>query len=135
MWTDIGGQSLDAAIGSYNAALPMLQTGRGKAVGATGVRRLGQLPDVPTMVEQGAKSKLYELRGFTGILAPAATPAEIIKKLSDTIVAGASDAKVKATLGTFQLDTPLPYQEAQKLYKEQAPLWIKFTEASGVKPQ
>lgn len=87
------------------------------------------------MVEQGAKSKLYELRGFTGFLAPAGTPAEIIKKLSDTIVAGGNDAKVKQTLATFQLDAPLPYQEAQKIYKEQAPLWIQFTEASGVKPQ
>lgn len=134
MWTDIGGQSIDAAVGSYNAALPMMQTGRGKAVGVTGVKRMSTLPDVPTLVEQGAKSKLYELRGFTGFLAPSGTPDEIIKKLSDTIVAGANDAKVKQTLATFQLDTPLPYQEAQALYKEQTPLWVEFTKASGVKP-
>jgi hypothetical protein len=75
------------------------------------------------------------LRGFTGILAPSATPADIIKKLSEIIVAGGSDAKVKETLATFQLDAPIGYQEAQTLYTTQAPLWIRFTEASGVKSQ
>ena len=55
MWADINGQSLDAAVGSYNAALPVLQGGRGKAVAATGLQRLPPLPDVQTMVEQGAE--------------------------------------------------------------------------------
>ena len=32
MWADINGQTLDAAIGSYNAALPVMQGGRGKAL-------------------------------------------------------------------------------------------------------
>ena len=69
------------------------------AAGAAGRPRQGRgrdracsacplLPDVPTMVEQGANSKLYELRGFTCFAAPAGTPPDIIKKLSDTIVAG-----------------------------------------------
>jgi tripartite-type tricarboxylate transporter receptor subunit TctC len=135
MWTDIGGQTLDAAIGSYNASLPMVQTGRGKAIATTGLKRLNTLADVPTMVEQGTKSKLYELQGFTCFAAPAGTPNEIIKKLSEIIVAGASDPKVKETLGTFQLEPPIGYQETQKLHTEQAPLWIKFVEAAGVKPE
>ena len=135
MWADINGQSLDAAVGSYNAALPVLQGGRGKAVAATGLQRLPPLPDVQTMVEQGADSKLYELRGFTCFAAPAATPPDIIKKLSDTIVAAANDAKVKETMNQFFLNPPIPHAEAQKLFAEQTPLWVQFMEGVGIKPE
>ncbi len=135
MWADVGGQSLDAAVGSYNAALPVLQSGRGKAVATTGLQRLPVLPDVPTMVEQGAKSKLYELRGFTCFAAPAGTPPDIVKKLSDVIVAGSSDPKVKQTMDQFFLNPPIPHDEAQKLFAEQTPLFVQFLEGVGIKPE
>jgi tripartite-type tricarboxylate transporter receptor subunit TctC len=135
MWADINGQSLDAAVGSYNAALPVLQGGRGKALAATGLQRLPALPDVATMVEQGAKSPLYELRGFTCFAAPAGTPPDIIKKLSDTIVAGGNDPKVKETMNQFFLNPPIPHDQAQKLFNEQTPQWVKFMEGVGIKPE
>jgi tripartite-type tricarboxylate transporter receptor subunit TctC len=135
MWADIGGQTLDAAIGSYNAALPIMQAGRSKPVGATGLQRLSALPDVATMVEQGAKSELYELRGYTCFTAPAGTPMEIVKKLSDAFIAAGTDAKVNETMGQFFLNPPLPYDEAQKLYNEQTPKWIKFMEGMGMKAE
>jgi tripartite-type tricarboxylate transporter receptor subunit TctC len=135
MWADISGQSLDAAVGSYNAALPVLQGGRGKALAATGLQRLPALPDTPTMVEQGAKSALYDLRGFTCFAAPAGTPPDIVKKLSDAIVAGATDTKVKETMNQFFLNPPIPHEEAQKLFAEQTPLWVQFMEGVGMKPE
>jgi tripartite-type tricarboxylate transporter receptor subunit TctC len=135
MWTDVGGQSLDAAVGSYNAALPVLQSGRGKALATTGLQRLPVLPDVATMVEQGASSKLYELRGFTCFAAPAGTPPDVIKKLSDVIVAGAADPKVRQTMDQFCLNPPIPHGEAQKLFAEQTPLFIEFLEGVGIRPE
>jgi tripartite-type tricarboxylate transporter receptor subunit TctC len=135
MWTDIGGQSLDAAIGSYNAGLAMLQTGRGKAIATTGQRRLNALSDVATLLEQGASSKLYELKAFTGWGAPAGTPVEIVKKLSELLVAGSRDSKVKELLATFDLDEPLGLEATQKLYTEQTPLWLQFMAGVGVKPE
>jgi len=74
--------------------------------------------NLATMVEQGADSKLYELRGFTCFAAPAATPADIVKKVSDTIVAGRDDPKVKETMNQFFLNPPIPHAEAQKLFAE-----------------
>lgn len=135
MWADVAGQSLDVAVGSYNAALPVLQSGRGKAIATTGLQRLPVLPDVATMVEQGAKSKLYELRGFTCFAMPAGTPPDIVKKLSDVIVAGAGDPKVKQTMDQFFLNPPIPHDEAQKLFAEQTPLFIEFLQGVGIKPE
>jgi tripartite-type tricarboxylate transporter receptor subunit TctC len=135
MWGDINGQVLDAAVGSYNAALPVLQGGRGKAVGATGTQRLPALPDVQTMVEQGAQSPLYGLSGFTCFAAPAGTPPDIVKRFSDVIVAGAGDTKVRETMNQFFLNPPVPHEAAQKLFTEQTPKWVAFMEGVGIKPE
>ena len=87
------------------------------------------------MLEQGAKSKIYELRGFTCFALPAGTPPDIVKKLSDVIVAGANDPKVKQTMDQFFLSPPIPHEEAQKLFAEQTPLFVQFLEAVGIKPE
>ena len=81
------------------------------------------------------EAPLYELRGFTCFAAPAGTPADVIKKLSDAIVAGANDAKVKETMNQFFLNPPMPSAEAHKLFAEQTPLWVKFMEGVGIKPE
>jgi tripartite-type tricarboxylate transporter receptor subunit TctC len=135
MWTDLGGQTLDLAIGSYNAAQGVLQSGRGKPIATTGLKRLPVLPDVATMVEQGDKSKIYELQGFTCFALPAGTPPDIVKKLSDTIVAGADDPKVKQTMDRFFLNPPVPHIAAQKHFAEQTPLFVQFLEGVGIKPE
>ena len=135
MWADINGQTLDAATGSYNAALPVMQGGRAKPLAAPGLQRVSVLPEVQTMVEQGAKSDLYELRGYTCFAAPTGTPPEIIKKLSDTIVAGSKDAKLKETMDNFFLNPAIGSAEAQALYNEQTPKWIKFMQDMGMKPE
>ena len=46
MWTDLAGGFIDGAHGSYGAALPVLQSGRGRAV-AVSRKRMSVLPDVP----------------------------------------------------------------------------------------
>jgi tripartite-type tricarboxylate transporter receptor subunit TctC len=135
MWGDLASQSIDAAIGSYNAGLGVLQTNRGRAIAVTGTRRLKILPDVPTMLEQGVTSKLYSLRGFTGWGAPTGTPPEIVKKLADLMVAGGKDAKVQEVLATFDLDPPMSFDETQKLLSEETPLWLKFMADLGIQPE
>ena len=81
--TDLmGGQIqlfLDAASGLINPG----QTGKVRLIGVASEKRLPALPDVPTFIEQG-------VAGFTGstwagILAPAGTPREIVRKMSDEV--------------------------------------------------
>ncbi|TDP74713.1 tripartite tricarboxylate transporter substrate binding protein [Roseateles toxinivorans] len=81
--TDLmGGQIqlfLDAASGLINPG----KTGKVRLIGVASDRRLPALPDVPTFIEQG-------VTGFTGstwagLLAPAGTPAAIIKRVADEV--------------------------------------------------
>lgn len=60
--------------------LPHVKLGRLRAIGVTGPKRIAALPNVPTIAEGGLRG--YELVGWQGVLAPAATPREIIAKLN-----------------------------------------------------
>jgi len=53
-------------------------------LGVAWSKRSPQLPDVPTMIEQGVKD--FTAASYVGILAPAKTPAEIIKTLEAALI-------------------------------------------------
>lgn len=136
MWADVMGQTLDGAIGTYNGGHAAIQAGRGRPIGVTGLQRLtAALPDIPTLAEQGAKSRAYELLGFACFVAPAGVPTDIVKKIADTIVAGSRDAKVKATMDQYFLNPPLNHEESQTVYAQQVPLWVEFMQGLGIKPE
>ena len=94
--TDLmGGQIqlfFDAASGLINPG----KTGKVRLIGVASDRRLPALPDVPTFIEQG-------VAGFTGstwagMLAPAGTPKEIVKRVSDEVAQIVRLDDVKARL-------------------------------------
>ena len=134
MWADVAGQTLDAAVGSYNAALSVIQSGRGKALAATR-NRLPPLPDLPTMIEQGARSKYYELVSYVIFAAPAGIPNDILTKLSDAIVVASKDQRVKDATKHFFLDPPIPAAEAQKTFFDTAPVMLEYLRAAGLAPE
>lgn len=64
-------------------ALPAVQQGLQKPLAVAAPARLRELPAVPTFREIGVSQ--YELRIWTGVLAPAGTPREIVSKLNQAI--------------------------------------------------
>jgi tripartite-type tricarboxylate transporter receptor subunit TctC len=60
-----------------------LQDGRVRALAVTSPQRLASHPDVPTMAEAGFKD--MEIEFWTGLLAPAKTPAAVVRRLQDEI--------------------------------------------------
>jgi len=64
-------------------ALPAIRQGLQRPLAVAATARLPGLPEVPTFSEIGVSQ--YELRIWTGVLAPAGTPKEIIKKLNQAI--------------------------------------------------
>jgi tripartite-type tricarboxylate transporter receptor subunit TctC len=65
---------------SVASALPHIQAGRIRALAVAQPRRVPQLPDVPTIAE--TLSPGYEAAGWSGLVAPAQTPPEIIRRIS-----------------------------------------------------
>jgi tripartite-type tricarboxylate transporter receptor subunit TctC len=63
--------------------MPYIKSGRMRALAVTGLARYPELPDVPTMAELGFKS--FDITNWYGIVAPAGTPAPIVKTLHAAI--------------------------------------------------
>jgi len=82
-----GGAMMQAMLGGHvnfcleglTAQLPHVRAGSLRALGVTGPRRSSSLPDVPTIAEAGVAG--YEFSGWTGLAAPAATPAAVVERL------------------------------------------------------
>jgi tripartite-type tricarboxylate transporter receptor subunit TctC len=72
--------------------LPQVQAGKLRAIAVTGEKRIPALPDVPTIGETVAG---YEMSGWQGIVAPAATPKEVIAKLASSIQKALASPDVK----------------------------------------
>lgn len=91
---DAAAGQVDVAFVGMTAALPLLQSGRLRALAVTTVQRAPNLPEVPTMAEAGVPG--YELISRTEVLAPKGTPAEIVAKLSTAFARIANSDGFKA---------------------------------------
>ncbi|MCZ2105708.1 MAG: tripartite tricarboxylate transporter substrate binding protein [Comamonadaceae bacterium] len=95
--TDVIGNQIDLAMLVSTSAIPNVNGGRLKALGMTGSQRLEALPQVPAFGEMpGLKG--YSMLAWTGIFAPAKTPAAVVQRLNQELNAVLKDPDVRAKL-------------------------------------
>lgn len=92
--TDLLGGQVQFNFDQLSVALPFIQQGKTRALAVGSAKRLPQLPNVPTLQESGFPDLTVET--FTGLLAPAGTPPEIVQKLSDALRQILADKDVQA---------------------------------------
>ncbi|MDB5487680.1 MAG: hypothetical protein JWQ58_1395 [Reyranella sp.] len=134
MFADVTAQALDGAAGSPAAAAPVISSGKGKAIAMMG-DRLAAWPDVATMTEQGAVGGFYETRAFAVFAVPAATPKDIVKKLSDTLIEAGTDEKVKALMANYLIVGPLSFEATNAVFKRDTDIMLKVMKEIGIKPE
>ena len=81
---DLLSGSITGAMTELSTALPQVGGGRVRVLGVAWGKRSPQLPDVPTMIEQGVKD--FTAASYVGVLAPSATPADIVKTLEAALI-------------------------------------------------
>jgi tripartite-type tricarboxylate transporter receptor subunit TctC len=94
--TDLLGNQVDLIFGTMPALLPQVRNGKLRALAVGQTERSAAVPDVPTVVEAGYPTVLVS--GWTGILAPAGTPAPIVQRLHDEVVKTLALPEVRETL-------------------------------------
>src|SRR5215203_209438 len=80
---DVMGGHVAMTFAPIAAALPQVRSSRLRALGITSTRRSRELPAVPTISEAGVPG--YEAAGWNALLAPRATPREIVMKVNGAV--------------------------------------------------
>jgi tripartite-type tricarboxylate transporter receptor subunit TctC len=81
--TDLAGGQVDIFFASLPAALPLIRSGKLRALAVTSSQRAPLLAEVPTVAESGLND--FEATVWYGVVAPAATPAPIVARLNAEI--------------------------------------------------
>jgi tripartite-type tricarboxylate transporter receptor subunit TctC len=114
-----------------NGAVPLVKSGRLRALGVTTTSRSAALPDVPTIAESGVKN--YAASSWTAVLAPGGTPAATVNTIHAAVVEGLRSPKVRDIMQASGLD-PVgnsPQAFAQML-REEIVKWGKVVKAAGL---
>ncbi|HEX3138116.1 MAG TPA: tripartite tricarboxylate transporter substrate binding protein [Casimicrobiaceae bacterium] len=125
---------VDLYFATVPAALPLVETKKLRALGVTSARRSPLMRDVPAIAEAGLKG--YETSTWHGILAPAATPADIVVKLNAEIARTLAQPAVRERLVGQGLDPVGGTPEQFGAYlKTEISKWAVVVKASGARPE
>jgi tripartite-type tricarboxylate transporter receptor subunit TctC len=119
---------------SILSGLPHIKSGRLRGLGVTSAKRAGGVPDIPTIAEAGLPG--YEAVQWFGLLAPAATPREIVSRLHAETVRALQAADVRSRLSADGADpvgsTP---EEFAAFIRSETAKWAKVVKQAGITPE
>jgi len=81
---DLMGGQVDTYFGSAASVMPQLQAGSIRGLATTSAKRLGALPDLPTVAEQGFPD--FEATTWLGLVGPDGLPDDIVKQVNAAVV-------------------------------------------------
>jgi tripartite-type tricarboxylate transporter receptor subunit TctC len=135
------GQAIPAMIAGevqvafFNMAslLPHIKSGRLKALAAVPAERLPELPNVPTLAEQGYPG--IGTNAWQGLFAPAATPKPVVDKLYRSVAAALNAPEMKEGLAKKMLTVTVSAspEDFQKLVVKETQDWGSFLRQAKIK--
>jgi tripartite-type tricarboxylate transporter receptor subunit TctC len=118
--------------GNLNEIIPHAGSGKLKVFAVSGDKRAEQLPNVPTVAEQGYPG--FRTLTWNGYVAPAGTPREVVERIAREIAAGCKDPGFTGRLSKIGVDavcsTPAEFAQA---IKEDLATWKEAVQAAGMK--
>jgi tripartite-type tricarboxylate transporter receptor subunit TctC len=130
---DLLGGQISVTYDSQIQALPYIRDGRLRALGVLGKTRSAQLPDVPTL---GETLPGYDLTNWFGLVAPAATPKDILAKISADVSKALENTelreKITAMSATVVGDTPEQFGATMRADSEK---WARVIREANIKAE
>jgi len=112
--------------------LPVVREGKLRALAVTSLRRSSALPELPTVDESGFRG--FEATVWVGLLAPARTPATIVRKLHHETVKALALPDVRTKLADLGFEIiGNSSDEFATVIKLEIPKWAKVIKEAGIK--
>jgi tripartite-type tricarboxylate transporter receptor subunit TctC len=132
MTTAIMGEQVQLAFPDVSILLPLIREGKVKALAVTTASRHPQLQDVPTMTESGIPD--FVLTFWSGVVAPAGTPASVIDTLNAAINKGLNSRAVRDTLANIGAEThPGSPEDFAGFISSETKRWAAIAKLANVK--
>ena len=116
------------------ASVPHIKSGRIRPLGVAALRRLPQIPDVPTLSEAGLRD--FQAGSWYGLMAPAGTPREIITRLHVELVKALKQPDLQQRITDLGADVVgnTPEEFSAQILRERE-VWAKVVKQAGITPE
>jgi len=130
--TDLLGGQVQSFMSSVPSALAQIRGGRLRAIAVTSAKRAAEMPEVPAIAESGYAG--FDATTWYGLLAPAGTPAAVIKRLNAEVnrVLGMPDVSGRLAAEGGEVLGGSPERFASLLRADHAK-WGRIVKESGAK--
>lgn len=113
---------------------PYVDAGSAKALAVTSLERYSGWKDLPTVDEAGVTG--FEYVGWSGLVAPAGTPAAVIEKLNKATAEALQNPRVQKRLADLGYEViPSSAQDFKTLISNEMTKWEKVAADAGIEPQ
>ncbi|MDP3619758.1 MAG: tripartite tricarboxylate transporter substrate binding protein [Ramlibacter sp.] len=129
---DLLGGQVQFNFDQVTVAQSFIKDGRTRAIAVIAPKRVPWLPEVPTLLEQGIKG--IDGQTFTGLLAPAGTPAPVVDRLSKSMRKVLDETGVKARLFASGSEARwMSPQDFTKFLAREEETWMPIIKSANVK--
>ena len=132
--TDLLGGQIDVMFAPAETVMQHVKTGKLRALAVTSGQRFPVLPDLPTVAESGVPG--YSAVGWFGLFAPAATPKDIVAKISADANKVLREPAVKEKMEAAGAEpSPNSPEEFGKFVRSEMDKWAKLMKERGIVPE
>ena len=130
--TDLLGGHVDARLDQISSSMPHIKSAKLRAIAVTTARRVALLPALPTLGESGVPG--FEGSVVTGMLAPAATPGEIVQRLNSALLKALSDPALTERFAALGAEVrPSTSEELGRFIRDDLARWRRVVREAGIK--
>jgi tripartite-type tricarboxylate transporter receptor subunit TctC len=132
--TAVAGGEANVSLNGLLATLPHIKGGKVKGIATASSQRMEASPDLPTIIEGGVPD--FVTGSWQGLLAPANTPPDIVKKINADVVAIIKSPEMKAKLTAMGADVigDSP-EDFAKFMRDDTAKWSKVAKQAGINPE
>jgi tripartite-type tricarboxylate transporter receptor subunit TctC len=131
-FTDVIGGRVTMTFQNAGAILPTVREGKLRGLAVTSLKRSPNMPEFPTMVEEGVAD--FEAISWFGLLAPAGTPSAVVAKLHQEAVRIVSHPDMREKFGLIGLDVVGDPPDAfAAIIRSDTLKWAKVIKDAGIK--